>query len=40
MVQRNTERKIKRVNEWVNELKLLSKFAKFYLQAAYTSGFR
>ena len=32
-----------RVNEWVAELKFLSKVAKFYLQAAYcafTSGFR
>ena len=34
---------IMRVNEWVAELKLLTKIAKFYPQAAYstfTSGFR
>ena len=32
-----------RVNEWIAELKLLTKIAKFYLQTAYcgfTSGFR
>ena len=40
MVQRSAERKIKRGIEWVNESKLLSKVAKFYQQAAYTSGFR
>ena len=40
MVNRSRETKIKRVNEWANEIKLQSKVAKFYPQAAYTSGFR
>ena len=40
MVNRSREKKIKRVNEWANEIKLQSKVAKFYPQAAYTSGFR
>ena len=42
-VEFRKEHEIMRVNEWVNELKLLIKITKFYSQdryCAFTSGFR
>ena len=42
-VEFRKQHEIMRVNEWVTELKLLIKIAKFYPQArycAFTSGFR